>query len=260
MGGVSAAAYGLRLTGAPPTRWLALAGAEAWPELRLERADGVGRPRVDADRRVATVGSELGVGELVHPALSGIALAMALARGLDALHAGAVAGPEGAWAVAGPKEAGKSTLLAACAAAGLEVVADDALVIAGERCFAGPRCLDVRPEAGGRCGPATPVRPETPRLRLTLPPGRAEHRLSGVIHLAWGAGPTMWPLAPTESLERLLALRAVDGFPRDPVGLLDLSGLPAYELRRPRSWDALTGAVRAVRDLLRLPSGGSLAA
>jgi hypothetical protein len=260
MGGVSAAAYGVRLAGAPPTRWLALAGAADWPEVRLERADGVDRPRIDADRRVATVDSELGVGELVHPALAGIGLTMAVARGLDALHAGAVAGPEGAWAVAGPKEAGKSTLLAACATARIEVVADDVLVVSGEHCFAGPRCVDVRPEADGRFGPATPVRPETPRLRLTLPAGRAEHRLSGLIHLAWGTKPALRPLSPTESLERLLALRAVDGFPRDPIGLLELSGRPAYELKRSHDWDTLPGAVRAVRGLLRLPAGSSLAA
>jgi hypothetical protein len=260
MGGVSAAAYGLRLVGAPATRWLALEGAEEWPELRVERADGVERPRVDTDRLVATVGRELTVGELVHPALAGVGLTMAVAGGLDALHAGAVAGPEGAWAVAGRKEAGKSTLLAACATAGIEVVSDDVLVVSGESCFAGPRCVDVRPEAVGRFGRATLVRPETPRLRLTLPPGRAEHRLSGVVHLAWGAQASLRPLSPTESLERLLELRAVDGFPRDPVGLLELSGLPAYELSRPREWATLRRAVRAVRSLLRLPAGKPLAA
>jgi hypothetical protein len=260
MGGVSAAAYGVRLSGAPPTPWLALTGAGRWPELQLERADGLDGWRVDADRRVATVARELGLGELVHPGLAGIGLTMAVARGLDALHAGALAGPKGAWAVAGRKEAGKSTLLAACARAGIEVVADDALVVSGDRCFAGPRCVDVRPDVGSRFGATTPVRPETPRLRLTLPPGRAEHRIAGVVHLAWGEEPALRPLSPGDSLARLLELRAVDGFPRDRVGLLDLSGLPAYELRRPRDWDALPRAVAALRELVGLPAGAVEAA
>ena len=60
-------------------------------------------------------------------------------RGLETLHGGAFVDDRGgAWAVLGDRGAGKSSLLAALALAGHEVVADDLLVLDGGDCFAGP--------------------------------------------------------------------------------------------------------------------------
>ena len=40
----------------------------------------------------------------------------------------------------------------------------------GGSCLAGPRCIDLRPAAAGLLDGTTPVRPATPRPRLTLAP------------------------------------------------------------------------------------------
>ncbi len=243
-----AGAYGLRIAGAADTEWLAVEAAGHWPALELS-LDGE-RTEVDAGRLRATVARGTGLAELVHPTLSRLALSVALAQGRDALHAGALLGSAGAWAVVGTKEAGKSTVLAACARAGIEVMTDDALFIDRDSCLAGPRCIDLRPAPDALIAGTTPVRPLTPRHRLTLAPVVGEAPLTGLLFLDWGEGPALEPLGPSASTDRLLQRRATDRLPRDPQVLMDLAGLPAYLLRRPRDWQALDPTVELVRGLL----------
>jgi hypothetical protein len=50
-------------------------------------------------------------------------------------------------------------------------------------------------------------------------------------------------LPASETLQRLLRNRGIRLAPPDPSAFVDLSALPAWELRRPRSWDALDATV-----------------
>jgi hypothetical protein len=61
--------------------------------------------------------------------LDSVLFTVALLRGYEALHAGAVATPEGAIAITATTGGGKSTLLAALLGRGLALVADDVLVL-----------------------------------------------------------------------------------------------------------------------------------
>jgi hypothetical protein len=249
-----AAAFGFRIEGTPGLPWLAAHGAAHWPVLRFERdpelSEGV---VVDTDTLRARVPGSCSDEELLHPSLALAALDMAPARGVDAMHAGALLGPEGAWAMVGTKEAGKSTLLGHFAAAGAEVLTDDVLVLDGCRCLAGPRFVDLRPTAAARMRGTILARGGT-RRRLPLPPAPAEVELAGFVYLAWGADLALEPLPAPERLKRLADRRAEDRWPAEPSLLLDLAALPAYELRRPKRWDALEASEKALGGLIALPA------
>src|SRR5688500_2556493 len=83
--------------------------------------------------------------ELAHPFLARPAALLATWTGHVALHAGAVVAGDRACVVAGAREAGKSSLLAALAVARHAVLADDVVVAtAAGTAFAGPRTVDLR--------------------------------------------------------------------------------------------------------------------
>ena len=252
---IEPAAYGLRFTGLPGTSWLGLHGVNGWPTLHVELRDATG-PRLEPELDVAAMRGVLDArvdpGAVVHPLLGLLALGVAVERGMDALHAGAVLGAGGAWAIVGAKEAGKSSLLAACASAGIGVIADDVLVLSGDRCLAGPRCVDLRPESAERFGVTETVRSAEPRMRLGLPPARAEHPLAGIVFLEWGDGPALESMPASQTLRRLLERNAIDRFPRMPAGLLDRAARPAYVLRRPRDWEQLEPTVELLREMFGL--------
>lgn len=171
------------------------------------------------------------------------------------MHAGAVAGRAGAWAVVGPKRAGKSTLLAGLAQAGMEIVTDDVLVVRSGRALAGPRCIDLRPGIN-RFGLGVAVRPTDPRNRISLPPIAAEHALAGLVHLEWSDGAvSMQPLTHRDALRRLLALQDEGGLhPAGPRTLLDFVALPALCLRRPRALGGLNASVALMQRYLSAPA------
>jgi hypothetical protein len=249
---IEAAAYGLRFDGVPDSPWLGLRDVNGWPTLHVELRGATGPrldPQLDVTAMRAVVDGRVDPTGLVHPLLGLLALGVAVERGMDALHAGAIIGADGAWAIVGAKEAGKSSLLAACAAAGLGVLTDDVLVVSGGRCLAGPRCVDLRPGTAERFGATETVRSAEPRKRLRLPPVRAEHRLAGIVFLEWGHGPALEPIGASETLRRLLERNAIDRFPRVPTGLLDLAAGPSFVLRRPRDWSALDETVELLRNV-----------
>jgi hypothetical protein len=252
---VSAAAFGFRIEGTPAGSLLAVRDAAHWPLLKFERdperpeAAGVG---VDPHELRAIVPGSYTDEELLHPALALAALGLAERRGVDSVHAGALVGPDGAWAVVGTKEAGKSTLLGHFAAMGAEVLTDDVLVLEGDRCLAGPRFVDLRPEAAARMHGTISARGGT-RGRLPLPPAPAETQLAGFLYLAWGDELALEPLSGSEQLSRLIARRAEDHWPSDPTLLLDLAARPAFELRRPKRWEALADTADALAGLVTIP-------
>jgi hypothetical protein len=248
------AAYGHRIVGIDTGRWLGAHGVEDWPTLQVDRERALpAYPgiRIDADRGRATIAADLADDEFVHPVLARAALMLAPERGLDAMHAGAIGAPDGAWAVVGPTQAGKSTLLAAGAARGAQVLTDDVLIMRNGSCLAGPRALDLRDDAAARLGSGERVR-DAGRWRVALPPAPGERRLRGFVHLAWRPELAVERLAPQERLARLAVHRAKHRWPRDPSGLLGLARLPAIELSRPRGWDALPASVTLLAEALEL--------
>ncbi len=248
------AAYGHRIVGIDVARWLGAHGVDDWPTLRVDRARGLpAYPGVgiDAGRRRATIAADLADDEFVHPVLARAALMLAPENGLEAMHAGAIGVPEGAWAVVGPTQAGKSTLLAAGAAHGAQILTDDVLIMRNGSCLAGPRALDLRDDAAARLGYGERVR-GAGRWRVALPPVPGEMTLRGFVHLAWRDELAIQRLAPQERLARVAAHRAKHRWPRDPSVLLGLAMLPAFELGRPPGWDALGATVTLLAEALDL--------
>ncbi|MFN2506155.1 MAG: hypothetical protein ABR540_18390 [Acidimicrobiales bacterium] len=110
---------------------------------------GAGRVRLDRAAGTACFMTADPVGDvtLLHPFLSPVAAIWARWQGWPALHGGAFVLDGGAWAILGERGSGKSSTLAWLAAQGLGIVADDLLVVNEGNVAAGPRCIDLRPDA-----------------------------------------------------------------------------------------------------------------
>lgn len=187
--------------------------------------------------------------ELVHPLLARPAALLATWMGRVGLHAGAVLAGGGAWVVAGAREAGKSSLLAALAVAGHAVFADDLVVAAGDgTAFAGPRSIDMRtPDAPLGGAELRPSRQGT-RWRLPLGDVAPEAPLRGLVALAWGDEVRVEPLGAAERFAFLQARLTLGRLPADGGPLLALTALPAIRLVRPRRWDAMPATIDALLD------------
>jgi hypothetical protein len=186
-----------------------------------------------------------GDGEVVHPFLAAIGAVFARWDGREGLHAGAFLTDRGAWAILGGKEGGKSSLLACLAMRGHPVLSDDLLVIEGTGALAGPRCVDLRPDAAEELaltGRTRSVR-EGERRRLALDPVPLEVPLCGFVWLAWGGRPSVGPVAPAARIGLLASHRTILSPPGDALTLLDLAALPAWRLERPPEWSSLDVAV-----------------
>jgi hypothetical protein len=190
---------------------------------------------------------------VVHPYLGFPCAAMNRWRGWDALHGGAFLLGGKAYFVSGEREQGKSTLLAALAAAGHSVMADDMVVIDDAlQVHVGPRCIDLRPEAHPQFGGDVMTFPsDRGRRRIALGPAPSAMPLGGIVDLAWG---------PTASIERLQAaamLSVIDAAqflpfgPARPASFLDLLGLPAWRFTRPRVPSDVTAMSSVLLDNLR---------
>lgn len=277
------AAYGFRWTGLVDDA-LAVGGANGWPTVSVRQIlvsdrgsreiEGVGADsasiqtlaaRLRLDRLSSSLEirahERLPVTDVIHPTLWPAASVFARWHERETFHAGAISfDGEGAWAILGERGAGKSSLLAAMARDGVEVLADDLLVVAGQRCFAGPRCIDLRKEAAAALGIAsdTPLVRSTERRRLRLGPCAGEYALRGFVYLRWGAEIRLERLLPVERLPALLEHRRIAGLGADFEHLLDLVALPALRLTRPHDWAAtrrlLTKLEPALTQLERTPA------
>jgi hypothetical protein len=194
------------------------------------------------------------LGALVHPLLTiGISV-LARWRGDVTLHAGAFETPSGAWGLMGAREAGKSSTLASIAERGHPVVADDLLAIQDGLVWAGPSCVDLRPDTAPRFADAEymGIVGGRPRYRLSTSPGHSRVPLRGFFVLDWHADSTI-ALEPLSAQERLHwvyrqeYIRLV-GF-SEPEKMIPLLALPAWRLTRPRDWSATPEAVDRVLDL-----------
>jgi hypothetical protein len=267
-------AFGLRIRGIP-SELLPVIPAEAeWPELNVswkltephERPDQIGRRSADVSllygdravmRRAARTATLLTTadtddGTLVHPFLTAAAVIFAWWDGRHAFHGGAfVDSANRAWCLLGERASGKSSTLARISLAGLGVLSDDLIVIDGRDVLAGPRCVDLRPDAAAALGVAaraSSVRGGE-RLRLTLPSVRVAASLHGWLFLTWADSLSLRRLSPSEWLERLAHHRSTSS--SDSPSLLDLAGLSAWELCRPRTSDSLEPAVERLLALVR---------
>jgi hypothetical protein len=267
-------AYGMRLEGLGAGAML-IDAPPAWPTLTLsteiadlpvvdERVSATeallrlktgGRLSLDRAGRMAhySVPRPLSVDELVHPYLAPAAAMFAHWDGRLAFHAGAFVVAGGIWAVAGTREAGKSTTLARLAARGVEVFADDVVILDGLRAFAGPRAVDLRPDTAHRLGVgrALGVVGSRPRWRIELPPCRAELPFRGWMFVEWAERPQARRLRASECLGRLAETLTVRLDPLSPRDLLDLAALPAWSVGRERQWDRLDDHVDHVLELAR---------
>lgn len=196
------------------------------------------------------------LGAFVHPLLTiGISV-LARWRGDVTLHAGAFETDSGAWGFFGAREAGKSSMLAALGARGYSIVADDLLALQDGLVWAGPSCVDLRPDSAARFADAVylGIVGGRPRWRLPTAAGSARVPLRGFFLLDWHDDPgiALEPLSTQERLQWLYRqeyIRLV-GF-ADPAKMVQLVALPAWRLRRPRDWGATDDAVDTVVEVTR---------
>lgn len=176
---------------------------------------------------------------LAHPYLAPVAITFNRWAGREAFHAGAFVDHDHGWAVLGPQTAGKSTLLGCLAERGTTVLSDDVVITDGASVFAGPRCVDLRDRLPYGDLEVRPAR-EGSRWRAPLPPAPEQVPLGGWLFLEWGEAVELEPIGPTELIGRLARRRARRGLRSDPGVLLALAAAPAWTLRRPRNWGAVT--------------------
>lgn len=207
--------------------------------LAMERGDG---------RACFTLSFQPTDDELLHPYLAPAAALFWQWAGKEALHAGVFAVGDNAVLMVGNKEAGKSTTLSWLAAEGVSILSDDLAITDGATVKAGPRAIDLRPDADSPLPlPATrTVRGD--RQRLELPPSPDDLRLRGVVHLQWGTQLEFTPVSPQERLTLLSRQRTFYGIPANPVTMLDLGALPAIQASRPRDMGQLPAFCRALLD------------
>jgi hypothetical protein len=264
----SSTAWGLRLDCPRVEPAMLLAGPMEWPEVTIDIDTGVGRPEpgsdwCDAQRAEvglsgggratldrATLSSRLIFPEMpsadaiVHPHLASTATIMNWWLGRNCFHAGAFELDGRTWGLLGDRGDGKSSSLAWLHARGVPIVTDDVLAVAGDRAFAGPRCLDLRQEAADRLGVGRylGVVGNRERWRIDLHDVASEGTLGGWIFLDWAESTALTRLSPSEVLGKLVPFLAVGLLP-DPTELLRLATMPSFVWSRPRSWDSMPSAV-----------------
>lgn len=195
--------------------------------------------------------------DLAHPYLTPIASAFSRWNGREAFHSGVFGLHGRAWIARGVRTAGKSSLMAALAGQGCTVLADDMAMTDGDVVHSGPRSIDLREPVPGVDLPHRPARGGT-RRRLLLPEAPRSLPLGGWLFLHWTDDPTsdveLRPIAPGAVLSRLARTRAYADWDSDPSQLLSLALRPAFDLRRPRRWDAVPEVMAALDEQLRPPT------
>jgi hypothetical protein len=267
-------AYGLRISGIPDDGSLLGPAAQGWPALEVAvevgeldadeeqldgdralvrlRTGGWIKLRREPGRALYVVPTPLSADELVHPFLAPAAALVAHWHGREGLHGGALALGGTAWGVIGDRFGGKSSLLAALAVGGTDVVCDDVLVLDGRMAFAGPRTIDLREDAAValEVGEEIGVAGARERWRVRLEPLDRPLSIGGWVFTEWADELALRRLAASETLARLFRNRSIRVPPRDPAAFLQLSALPAWELRRPRSWSSLPETLGLLLDVL----------
>lgn len=263
-------AYGLRLRGVDGAERLLVPAEAGWPKLDIrveagaatvagDRFDSAtahvrlrtgGSVFIDRESGLATftVPTPLSPNELVHPYLAPVAAITAHWHGRESLHGGGIAVEGGVVGVVGDRLEGKSSLLAALAARGTDIVCDDMLVVEADQAFAGPRTIDLREDAATALGVGENIGVvgTRGRWRVRLEPAPSRLPLAGWIFLDWAEQVEIARVPASETLQRLLRNRGIRVPPLDPAYFVQLAAMPAWEVRRPRSWSAVPDVVEAV--------------
>jgi hypothetical protein len=267
-------AYGLRISGVQGADAVLVPASENWPAVdvtveigRLE-ADGEfvdddhariqlrtgGWIQLDREpgRAHYTVPARLSPDELVHPFLAPAAAVYGHWHGRENIHGGGLALRDTAWGIVGDRLGGKSSLLAALAVAGSDILCDDVLAVDGREVFAGPRTVDLRKDAAAALGIGEEIglAGARERWRLRLGPLDRPLALGGWVFTEWSGELDMKRLPASETLTRLFRNRSLRLPPRDPTAFLQLGALPAWELRRPRSWASLPATIELLLSVL----------
>lgn len=187
---------------------------------------------------------------VVHPFLASSMAVLSRWLGRAAFHAGAFVADGGAVAILGNKGKGKSSTLGWLAAQGVPVLADDLVVVADGQVLAGPRCVDLRPDAAAvlGMGEALGMVGARERWRIVLPHGPVSAPLAGWVFPEWGDEVKLVPIPVRERVPRLFEHLALRLPPPDPAVYLDLARLPAWEFRRPRGWEHVEPAIARLMD------------
>lgn len=244
-------AYGLRIEGLS-TSLLVSPVPATWPRVTLTQEPGLSPSQkssfrngeidlsfengtgISLRRAAATIAFQVprrvADDEVVHPLLAPAAMHFAAWLGHAAFHGGGFIQNGRAFGVLAERMGGKSTTLARLADNSIPILVDDALVVDSGMALAGPRCIDLRPEAVSDDTLESVRRDE--RRRLRLPPIEPSFPLAGVFVLRWDDELSVDALSPSD---RLIALAR---HCRPEVGrtsaLLELSRLPVWRVRRPR--------------------------
>ena len=262
--------YGLRTLGLDAARRVLDAAEPSWPSLRVDVGVSSADPEYDTlDNRSAryrmhgggyvTIDRKAGVArllfphtgrrptpeEIVHPYLFSSAATINFWLGRHTFHAGAFVIDGGAWAIAGDKGAGKSSMLAWLALHGVPVLCDDLLVVDDGTALAGPACIDLRSQPAHRLGIGEDIGVVGTRARWRYVLGARPPRvpLRGWILPAWGDDLTTRALPASERIPRLLGNVALRATPKRLDALLDICALPCIELTRQQRWETLPSAV-----------------
>jgi len=187
---------------------------------------------------------------VVQPHLAAAAASLGIWAGSEALHGGAFVHDGRAWALIGDKGAGKSTALGQLAGAGCHVLADDLVIWRRGEVLAGPRCVDLRPEAARELGVGRPlgVIGSRERWRLDLAEGPTVVAFGGLIRLQWGEELSLQPLDVQERLQLILLSGALPIPSRPSEAVLELASHTALSWTRPKSWARSDDATRVLLD------------
>jgi hypothetical protein len=260
-------AYGFRLVPSDPELRLPdlVQQAESAPPVRLDWRRGSGcvdRETVDdgaflmVHRRggylsvmrdpptiVAALPLPSSAAAIVHPLATMPLSFIAHWHGCATLHGGAFMHAGRAWVLCGEQEAGKSSMLAELARRGVPIVADDLVVIDGAEVCAGPRCVDLRPDAAAHFPAACSlgVVSGRERFRLPTPPAPARVPLGGLCVLAWSEGDDRDASVEALAVEECIALLYAQHYagrigPPNPHLAMELLGRPMWRFTRSRSW------------------------
>jgi hypothetical protein len=142
---------------------------------------------------------------VAHPTSTVAAALFAAWDGRLPFHSGLAVIDGHGWGVLGPPEAGKSTMVAALAAAGVPVVSDDLTVLDGSVAYAGSRTVDLRERGAVPDSVALARVREGTRFRLRLPePHAVEVPFGGWVAVTEGPRTTARLATPGERVQWLV--------------------------------------------------------
>ena len=254
-------AYGFQLVGDDLPAHLLAEVPAGWPLLTISQVEDreggaeyvlgdaeavvpllpAGSAHLDLDRRTAEFRMPERISEeaLIHPYLAPAAAVHAHWLGRESYHAAGVLIDGRGWGVAGAREVGKSTLVAALAHRGYPVMADDLLVIDGTMALVGPRTVDLREAAAARLGGSrhlgTTGMRQRWRVDLEDAPSMAE--FTGWIFPGWSRSVGVETMTAAERLALPASHRALRHRPPAPEHAMWMAGRQAVAFGRPQDWD-----------------------